>query len=133
MSDEVNGAPKPETGPGPNSHLLGNFNIVNQAVRDNQVHAIIGVAVLKNGTMIDLFGTSGELMMEYAAMCRVENLRDNMKSIQESRLQENARRQRAARQAEAVTFPKEPPAPPEQAPAKPKQRSKKPKAGGSPQ
>jgi len=90
-----------ETGSQPNQ-LLQNFDMVHKAIADNQINCVVGVAVLRNGVMIDMFGTAGELLGECAALVQLQNLGDNMRGMQQRRIQAQ---QQAARDAQAKITP----------------------------
>lgn len=91
--------------PAGNPQLMKNFTTVMDAIKDNQLACIVGVAITRNGDMLDLFGTAGNQMFESTALVQVENLRDNMRGLQNRRMAQIQHAQKQAATDQQAQFP----------------------------
>jgi len=99
-------APAAPENPG-DARLLSNFGVIHEAVRDNTLSCIVGVAVLEDGRMIDMFGTAGNQLFECAMLVQHQNLCDNMRALQQRRIaQQQQAQQQAALDAASNLKPK---------------------------
>lgn len=99
MPDKAkNDIPTPAPEQVADSRLTQNFELVMDAIREGRMACIIGVAITREGNMIDMFGTADDQLFESAAIVQNMNLLDNMRALQQRRIA----RQQAARQQAAM-------------------------------
>ena len=78
------------------ARLLSNFGVIHDAIQNNTLSCVVGVAVLEDGRMIDMFGTAGNQLFECAMLVQNQNLCDDMRGLQQRRMAQQRQAQQQA-------------------------------------